>query len=98
MVCTHIGSAIAQWPARFLVGEVSGANSYFWHGFEKFPSPFRGRGQPASWSISLGEPELNDTFHPVTKSPNNIVVIGAGINGLVAANYLMCVSELLRRK
>ena len=46
---------------------------------------------------------------PVIKSPQNIAVIGVGINGLVAANYLvraghqvtgtpgyMCASELLR--
>ncbi|MCH8073323.1 MAG: FAD-dependent oxidoreductase [Proteobacteria bacterium] len=26
----------------------------------------------------------------MTKNPKNIVVIGAGINGLVAANYLVC--------
>jgi phytoene dehydrogenase-like protein len=32
--------------------------------------------------------ELNDTLCSMTKTPQNITVIGAGINGLVAANYL----------
>ena len=30
----------------------------------------------------------NDTLCSMTKIPQNITVIGAGINGLVAANYL----------
>jgi phytoene dehydrogenase-like protein len=31
---------------------------------------------------------LNDTLYPVTETSQHIAVIGAGINGLVAANYL----------
>jgi len=33
--------------------------------------------------------ELNGTLCPMTKTPQNITVIGAGINGLVAANYMV---------
>ena len=31
---------------------------------------------------------LNDTLYPVAESFQNIAVIGAAINGLVAANYV----------
>ena len=32
---------------------------------------------------------MNDTLYAVTNSPKNLAIIGAGINGLVAANYLV---------
>ena len=42
----------------------------------------------ASWPSPYRESRLHDTLYPVTESSQNITVIGAGINGLVAANYL----------